>query len=514
MKFYTKMVAIATATILVFSCGKDVQPGLSFQPYKFSSLDENGGDWKPIILTSATQIAVETPAAPTDQAYKNEIEEVKTLSKSLSSDQQTAVKYWGGNCVARWNEIANELMAKYNLPPAYDASLGKYPVPDATKPDQYPYFPFANPPYASRGYAHWSVANFDALIACWNAKRAFARKAPYTYDASISVNFIEKNDLPSYPSEDAVVAAVSREVLTWLFPNEKQFLADKAEEAKNARLWAGVNVRSDIAAGDSLGRKVAALVIARGKTDKMGKANDQTIVHGIDSATVARGEMAWKSLESPARPPMLPAFGNVVPWFIAATDVDNLVPAAPPSTNSQQFKDEMQELREVQKNLTKDQRRIANFWGDGPSTYTPPGHWNRTTCELCVQNQLNPLRTARIFAYVNTAVGNAGIICWRTKYKYYNPRPSTFDPNFKTVLGIPNFPAYISGHSTFSAAAATVLGHFFPNEASRMDNLAQEASESRIYGGIHYRADCKIGLEVGKNVAQYSIDRAKTDGAE
>lgn len=512
MKFFNKIAALAVAATLVYACGKDVEPGLSFETYKFASLDENGGDWKPVILTSATQIAVETPTLPTDAAYLAEIAEVKVMSGSPTKEQQEAVKFWGGNSVVRWNEIANELMAKYNLPSAYDPISGKYPVPDATKPDQYPYFPFANPPYASRGYAYWSAAQFDALIACWNAKSTFGRKAPYAYDATLTLNFIEKNDLPSYPSEDAVVAAASREVLSWLFPNEKQYLADKAEEAKNARLWAGANVRSDISAGDSLGKKVAALVIARGKTDKMGAANNQSVIAGIDSALVAKGELPWKSLEIPARPPMLPTFGNVTPWFIPSAAA--LRPGPPPSTNSSEMSAEMEELRDFQKGLSADERRIANFWADGPSTYTPPGHWNRTTGELAVKNQMNPLRTARTFFYVNSAMADGGIVCWHTKYFYHNPRPSTLDPNFKTAIGIPNFPAYISGHSTFSAAGAAVLSHFFPSEAANLENLAIEASNSRIYGGIHYRTDCKVGLDVGKNVAQYSIDKAKVDGGE
>jgi PAP2 superfamily len=512
MNFTKNIVAFSAVLLLLNSCGKEVNSGQTFEIYKPASLDENGGDWKTIVLPTATTISVPAPAASTDAAFLSELADLKAKSANLTTEQAVAVKYWGANSVARWNEIACELMAKYNLPPAYDPVLGKYPAPDATKPDQYPLFPFANPPYASRGFAHWSVAQFDALIACWNAKKQYGRKAPYTFDALITVNFVEKNDLPSYPSEDAVVAAVSRELLSWLFPNEKIYLLAKADECKNARIWAGANVISDIAAGDSLGRKVALKIIARGKTDKMGQANNQTIIDSIRTATVARGEMAWASLETPARPPMLPAFGLVKPWFIPSAA--DLRPAAPLSTNSAEFKAEMEELRKIQSNLTSNERKIANFWGDGPSTYTPPGHWNRTVVELCVKNKLNLLRTARAFAYVNTAMADGGIVCWNTKYFYFNPRPSTFDPSFKTSIGVPNFPSYISGHSTFSAAAAAVLGHIFPSETANLDNLANEASDSRVYGGIHYRSDCKTGLLVGKNVANYSIDKARADGAE
>jgi membrane-associated phospholipid phosphatase len=99
------------------------------------------------------------------------------------------------------------------------------------------------------------------------------------------------------------------------------------------------------------------------------------------------------------------------------------------------------------------------------------------------------------------------------KYYYLLPRPIQADASLNTSTGVPNFPAYTSGHSTFSAAAATVLGYVFPSEITSLDALAKEASESRIYGGIHYRFDCEIGLIHGKKVGNYAITRGKADGS-
>jgi hypothetical protein len=84
----------------------------------------------------------------------------------------------------------------------------------------------------------------------------------------------------------------------------------------------------------------------------------------------------------------------------------------------------------------------------------------------------------------------------------------------KSTTGIPNFPAYISGHSTFSGAAAAILGHIIPSRAGDYDAMAKDASMSRMYGGLHFRSDCEVGLTVGKNVGNYAIQRAVTDGAE
>ncbi|HNP54301.1 MAG TPA: phosphatase PAP2 family protein, partial [Ferruginibacter sp.] len=73
---------------------------------------------------------------------------------------------------------------------------------------------------------------------------------------------------------------------------------------------------------------------------------------------------------------------------------------------------------------------------------------------------------------------------------------------------------YISGHSTFSGAAATVLSYINPNRAADYDAMAKEASLSRMYGAIHYRSDCEKGLITGNKVGQLAVDRGHTDGAE
>ena len=88
------------------------------------------------------------------------------------------------------------------------------------------------------------------------------------------------------------------------------------------------------------------------------------------------------------------------------------------------------------------------------------------------------------------------------------------DARIKTLTGIPNFPSYVSGHSMFSAAAATILGHLIPSRATAYMSMAQEAANSRVLGGIHYVVDCNVGLTVGANVGNYAVKRATTDGAE
>jgi membrane-associated phospholipid phosphatase len=81
-------------------------------------------------------------------------------------------------------------------------------------------------------------------------------------------------------------------------------------------------------------------------------------------------------------------------------------------------------------------------------------------------------------------------------------------------VGLPNFPSYTSGHSTFSYAAATVLSSFFPENSAKYYGYAQEASDSRVYGLIHFRVDCVMGGKHGRIIGDFAVKRANADGAQ
>jgi hypothetical protein len=168
-------------------------------------------------------------------------------------------------------------------------------------------------------------------------------------------------------------------------------------------------------------------------------------------------------------------------------------------------------VRCISDTRTPEQLAIARFWADGAGTATPSGHWNQIALDLSAKYQLNELRTARLLALMNMAEEDASICCWDAKYHYYMIRPSEADPQITLPVGLPNFPSYTSGHSTFSGAAAEVLAYVFPRESNSVRAMAQEASLPRIYGGIHYRFDCAAGLAVGQSIAALAIDRGRQD---
>jgi hypothetical protein len=299
-----------------------------------------------------------------------------------------------------------------------------------------------------------------------------------------------------------------------MFPLEAEYLAAKADEHLQSLIWSGTNVESDVAAGEFIGVEVAKVAKARAAND--GMKNAQTPKPKSDSikaAAFARFGWQWDNIEVPPRPVGLtPLFGKVRMWNVPT--VEEVRPGPPPKPGSAEFQKDADELVEIANNMTEEKRKIANWWSDGLGTYTPPGHWNKFAKDLIIKYKMNPLRSARTFAYMNMAIMDAGISCWDAKYYYHYPRPIQTIPGFKVILGTPNFPSYTSGHSTFSAAAAEVLAYIFPAEAELSRSWAREAAESRIYGGIHYRFDAEVGITQGKNVAQYTINAAKADGAD
>src|SRR4030095_16118882 len=271
---FTYLLTFVLGSWIITACNKSIEgrtDNLSF--LSPSNIDVNAGSWKLILLARPDSFLVAPPAAPNTPGYIGELNEIKGLQQNLTSDQINNIKYWAAGAVLRWNETMRELVAKHNLAP-YQKEDGTYPAPSAANPFAYPQFPFANPPFASRAYAYVAAAQYDALVACWYYKTLYNRAAPYKTDTTINANtkYIAKTDLPSYPSDDAVLAGVTAELMKLFFPTEIAFVEQKAADEKESSLASGKNTRSDWTEGEVLGRQNATVFAARGRTDRAGAA--------------------------------------------------------------------------------------------------------------------------------------------------------------------------------------------------------------------------------------------------
>lgn len=494
------------------SCKKELPTYLDFEGYEFATTDPNGGTWTPILLTSGDAITIPAPSDKNSAEYLQELMNLKSEIAKMSEADKNAVKYWSQNSIIRWNEIALELIAKYNLIPGPNDD-GTYTLPNPSNPSGPPGFPFAHPPYACRALAYLSVAQFDGLISAWHYKYTFNRAAPYINDKSIDHAYLD-NTIPSYPSHDAVIATTSKKILTLMFPLEADYIAKRESEHLRSILLSGTNVQSDLDAGKIIGEAISAIALDRASKDGMKNAQaPKSVSDALAKEAFDRFGWQWVNLELPQRPVGLtPLFGKVKMWSV--DNVESTRPVPPPAIGSDEYNKDVIKLKDYANNVSTERRRIANFWQDGLGTYTPPGHWNQFAKDFIVKYKANPLRSARTFAYLNMAMMDGGISCWDAKYYYHYPRPIQTIPGFKTIAGTPNFPSYTSGHSVFSSAGAEVLAYIFPNEATLVRGWAEEAAISRVYGGIHWTFDATVGTAQGKTVAQYTINKALVDGAD
>lgn len=517
VRYYLTLV-LAISSVFVISCDKNVEDGEPLESFTPSDVDADAGTWDMIILTAPDQIVVAAPADIASDAYKAELTTIKNAQAQLTEKQKDIIKFWSGGGILRWNQKLRELVARYNLPPAPKAD-NTYPGPDAENPFADPNFPFANPPYAARAYSYVSVAQYEALKAAWHYKYLYNRKSPYVNDPAVQ-SLMPETDLPAYPSEDAAMSAVSAEMLKALFPAAVEEITIMAAEQRSAALWSGRASTTDISAGLALGKSVADETKKRAGGDGMGaSAGNGTIWKQLQDSVgngklFHQGEKAWLSQDIPARAPMLMNFGKVKGWNMTPQDFIDNRPVAPPRTSSDEMKGETAEVKWFADNLTRERLAIVHKWADGVRTYTPPGHWNDIAAEYIHDAKWSEVRTARAFALLNMSQHDAAVGCWETKFHYYNPRPSQMDPTIKTATGLPNFPAFTSGHSTFSGAGAAVLSYLFPSGATYFNDEATEASMSRLYGGIHYRSDAEAGLAHGKLIGGFTVNYAESDGAD
>ena len=320
-----------------------------------------------------------------------------------------------------------------------------------------------SPALQIRILTYLSVAQYNAVIA---AERARAKGTP--------------------ASGAAAVAGASVVVLTSFFPTDAAFLESTLDvqfpDAGKEEGW------GNIAPGEAIGRQVGADVIAYAATDNF----NLSVVPQIPV-----GPGFWTAGPTPI---IISLFGTR-PFGL--TSPDQFRPPPPPAFGSAAFTEALAEIRRFSDNRTADQLAQVQFWAPRVAAYM-----NQQAVGLIQANRLNEHTATRILALANMAAFDANIACWDAKFTYFLIRPSQADPAITLPIGLPNHPSYTSGHSCNTASYAAVLAHFFPRDAARLQAMVVKAGLSRLYGGIHYRFDCEVGQELGRNVAAYTLSQA------
>jgi membrane-associated phospholipid phosphatase len=327
---------------------------------------------------------------------------------------------------------------------------------------------------AIRGYSVVSLAQYNAAIAAEKAR--VGGQAP-------------EEGRGIRPSVHAAISAASVVALTYLHPSEASAL-----EARMTRYLDGDTRPSErsksIEAGEAIGREIGAQVVERAKNDGF---------FAPWTGTVPTGAGKWV----PNGNPVGATVGQGKPYFM--TSGAQFRPAPPPAFGSPQFSDALAEVRKISDTRTEEQKQIAIFWNLPAGTHQPPGYWNAEAATLALRYRLNERDAAHTMALMNMTSYDAVVASHEAKYHYWLVRPSQADAGIVLPIGLPNFPSYPSNHASISAAMARVLGDRFPSEARRLDDLADQAALSRVYGGIHYRFDGEAGLSLGRTVAAWAL---------
>lgn len=437
---------------------------------KAEQVEPKAGGWKTWLLTSGSQFR--RPAPPDKTATEAEIKQLKDMASQRDAAALDLIAFWDtGGPSYRWNELVTNYALKNNL----GSNL------------------------ASRHLALLHTALYDGLVAAWDTKYTYNRPRPSELDPSLATAIANPKS-PAYPSEFAVTAGAGSAILSYIFPDDANFFAKQAEDATKSRLLAGVDYPSDIAAGLELGRQVAALAIARGKAD------------GSDAkwtGSVPTEPGKWNGTN-----PIFPQGATLKPWVLSSPN--EFRPGPPPAYDSAQEQTELTELKDFQAKRTPKMMADAFFWeyaAGGPRNYQ---YWSEQLSRKILEYHLdiNPVRAARAYALANITLYDALIACWDGKYTYWAIRPFMLDKEFKPLFTTPNHPSYPAAHATASTAMAATVSYLFPRAAQTLKALGEQAAQSRMWAGIHFRSDITAGTILGNNVSSKVIERAKSDGAQ
>ncbi len=284
------------------------------------------------------------------------------------------------------------------------------------------------------------------------------------------------------------------------------------------------------------GEAVANAVYDWSKTDTWG--HDAFLRNQPTDYTPIVGVGNWQPTFPDYSKALLPYWGNVRTFVATADDKVARPPLAFNTSVTSPFYAQGLEVYAMTTQKTYETQWIGEFWSDDiyQLTFEPAARWVAIANQVITKEKA-PLDKA-IYTYVKVGMGltDAGIACWNSKYIYNVMRPIDFirraiDPSWKTNLNnpiakidgvTPPFPAYPSGHSTFGAVAAEVLGEIYGYNYSMTDrcheartefigkprafntfyDMAVENAVSRVYLGVHYRMDCDEGIRMGTNIGK------------
>jgi hypothetical protein len=358
-------------------------------------------------------------------------------------------------------------------------------------------------PDATRSLTMVHAAIFDAANAIDRRYQPYAHKERAPADASV----------------DAAVGSAAYAVLVGLFPDEAQSITSTYETAM-ARIPEGASKT----AGIEIGKNVGAECLQMRAKDGSGAPNTYTsqTAAGVYIPTALPVSMEWPGVQ---------------PWLIGTGA--RFRPGPPPALNTPQWARDFREIRDLgsrqSTTRTATQTETARFW-----TITGPASWNPVVRSLASSKTMSTVQRARLFALTNMAACDAYIAVFDAKYTYHFWRPITAirraeidgndatepDKTWRPLIETPMHPEYPCAHCITSAAVGAVLETEFGKEEvapitmtssaapgithrwTKISEYADEVSNARVWGGVHYRSSTQVGRAMGTQIGQLAVETA------
>jgi hypothetical protein len=386
------------------------------------------------------------------------------------------------------------------------------------------------PMIASRNYVYASIAAYECIVAGNGNYQSLAGQ----------IKHLPALRLPSTQQVNFELAAMlafckTGQAVTFSDGIIDDYIASLKRMADSTGMSSGM-----LEATQLLADSISAQIVRWSKGDSYAR------LRSAPKFTIIKQDGRWE--------PTPPAYAQAVePYWremrpMVMDSAAQFMPPRPPqfdiqNKNSAYYKALIQ-VKNAVDSLTAEQKHIADFWDDNPGKtnvighvmfvtkkFSPPGHWMNITGIAAIEAKADFAATVCAYAQTAIALYDGFISCWDEKYRSNYVRPETviakhINPDWRPYIQTPPFPSYTSGHSTISAAAAEAMAHNFGNNLSFTDtsllefgiksrtiksfrDAAQEASISRLYGGIHYLFDMEEGTKAGKKLGELIVQRLR-----
>ena len=319
-------------------------------------------------------------------------------------------------------------------------------------------------------------------------------------------------------SQDAAAATAAYRVLLKHYPANKAAL-EESYTLSMAQVGGGATVE----AGKAIGEKAAEVAM---------NANgvDPAIVQTPYRPRTVAGE--WVATALPSLDPYWPA---IKPWVMPSPDA--LRPGPPPALNSERYARDYEEVRRLGGKDSKERTVYQTLIARYRQAFDIALSVRRAT-DMPGRTQVENARFLTLYQMANDDAAQAMVVA-KQHYEYWRPitairngdkdgnSATQADPAWVPLISTPNFQEYPCGHCTLAGSIAEVMEHesgWKAGQKVRVGSLlnpmsvvqmlpdwnewARQVSDSRMYGGVHYRFSNEAGEELGRKAARMVIEGA------